>query len=639
MSIIKDSFFNVLNLMKETIQQKKIFEFPIKKGESARILSGPGSGKTTTGLGMVQRKPRESFLYICFNAKSAQEAQERSQEMGLYNVQACTVHALASKKKRTFTIADKFTPKLHIKKFQQRLDITNLDAQKVINTIKAFCNSDGDTLNKNHVAVRRGDTNEDENALLQKTRILQLSRQAWEAMIDLNDPFEVSFDEYLKVYALEHNVLREFDNIILDEGQDSNGVTLGIMEDQRKNSKIWIIGDHAQSIYTWRGAVNGMSRFKTDHEFFLTESFRFGKEIANVANLLLKNFHEVGYEVVGKREKDHIGKIKLDEPHTLIARTNAKLLETAIQYSTEGKKVHFVGTRREDGYDPSIPYRFNDALDVWRLWKDKKEEVRNPYYKNFKDYGELKEIATGEVEGESETGDSIKGDKELERFCKLIEKYGSTLPVLLQKIKACCTSQEAADIVLTTAHRSKGLQWPHVRLEDDFSDLIVRDQVEDPETYEIIDGPPRLAIPGEDMEDDEVNLLYVSATRAEEILQINNQIRDLISYPELSPNFPCQTIIERSIEHYQSPSPKKRKVEGFQEKEAKSEKDAKIMLKVPFNEKESAKSISKMNGGRLEFRSLPKLWEWIHPKKEPLPQELQRYWLGNKKSNQQVQMF
>lgn len=55
-----------------------------------------------------------------------------------------------------------------------------------------------------------------------------------------------------------------------------------------------------------------------------------------------------------------------------------------------------------------------------------------------------------------------------------------------------------AQIILTTAHKSKGLEWPNVLLLKDFQELMKDDTPIDPS----------------DIEPDEFNLIYVAMTRA-----------------------------------------------------------------------------------------------------------------------------
>lgn len=47
------------------------------------------------------------------------------------------------------------------------------------------------------------------------------------------------------------------------------------------------VGDRHQAIYGFRGASNAMELIPSDETFYLTGSFRFGNEVAEVANRIL----------------------------------------------------------------------------------------------------------------------------------------------------------------------------------------------------------------------------------------------------------------------------------------------------------------------------------------------------------------
>ncbi|HAP0214990.1 TPA: ATP-binding domain-containing protein, partial [Escherichia coli] len=85
------------------------------------------------------------------------------------------------------------------------------------------------------------------------------------------------------------------------------------------------------------------------------------------------------------------------------------------------------------------------------------------------------------------------------------------LPVKLKLLREhTVTSEKDADITVSTAHRSKGLEWPVVILDEDFADIT------DP-------------LMPEDERRDETNLLYVAATRARKTLVLNSLMRQLVA--------------------------------------------------------------------------------------------------------------
>ncbi|HFU7919836.1 TPA: ATP-binding domain-containing protein, partial [Escherichia coli] len=74
--------------------------------------------------------------------------------------------------------------------------------------------------------------------------------------------------------------------------------------------------------------------------------------------------------------------------------------------------------------------------------------------------------------------------------------------------KHTVTNEQEADITVSTAHRSKGLEWSLVVLDDDFQDI----------TDPLISEQERR---------DETNLLYVAVTRARRTLVLNELMQQL----------------------------------------------------------------------------------------------------------------
>ena len=81
------------------------------------------------------------------------------------------------------------------------------------------------------------------------------------------------------------------DVLMIDEGQDMNPAMLDIF--QRQNVNKIIVGDPNQQIYLFRGAVNALGSVEATHNYFLTQSFRFGPNIGLVANTCLETLQGV----------------------------------------------------------------------------------------------------------------------------------------------------------------------------------------------------------------------------------------------------------------------------------------------------------------------------------------------------------
>jgi len=90
----------------------------------------------------------------------------------------------------------------------------------------------------------------------------------------------------------------------------------------------------------------------------------------------------------------------------------------------------------------------------------------------------------------------------------IIEKFGHRLPTIIEKIKtACCKDIRMADIVLSTVHKAKGLEFDTVILLNDFPDF--KDNFE------------RVVV-----SEDEKNLIYVAITRAKTSFVMNNLVKE-----------------------------------------------------------------------------------------------------------------
>ena len=263
-----------------------------------------------------------------------------------------------------------------------------------------------------------------------------------------------------------------YDYILLDEAQDANDCVIDIIMQQYGTKKVFI-GDTFQQIYGWRGAVNALDKVRKNAlVLFLTQSFRCGQHIAEIAN---------NYLIISNAPKDFIGNenVKDDEAgykdHAIIARSNAQLFQYLVSYGS-GKKIYFVG-----GIEG---YNFRDLVDLVILrYSQDKSKIRNNFFKDFESIEELKEYA--ESANENEILSKIK--------------VSMSIPKLSQELNSIkertVKNKNEADLIVTTAHKSKGLEWDSVLILKGFVDLTKDDVVQE-----------------------EINLLYVAITRAKKRL-------------------------------------------------------------------------------------------------------------------------
>ncbi len=447
-----------------------------------RVNAFSGTGKTATLVAFAQARPNRRMLYIAFNKAIQMEAAQRFPA----NVEARTCHSLAYRAvghRYQHKPAHKLRPLDLIgplKLGELALDQAYPLAFEVLETLNHFLASSEPEISRRMVSpIHREESGDG---------LAECTRSVWSLMCDPKKPLGMLHDGYLKLFQLSRPRLSGVDEILFDEAQDANPAMLDIVLHQGAN-KVFV-GDRHQQIYGWRGAQNAMEIIDPTADGYLTRSFRFGPPIAQVANTLLSTYKGETVPVVGVRETGEIGLIQANRFHTIIARTNAGLFDEAAQrlQGNRKKRLWFAGGIQG--------YPFQRILDAWRLYAHRKDEMEDNYLRTFQDFEQMEQLANDLEEWE------------LKQLCRVVHKYGHQIPRLIRKIQQNTVVKQAyAQVGLTTAHKSKGLEFDQVRLANDFPDLT--------------------EIPKNELNPEEVNLLYVAATRAIETLELNNSLQGI----------------------------------------------------------------------------------------------------------------
>ena len=452
-----------------TDEQKEIIAYDIQGNSVLKIIAFAGTGKTTTLHEYSKVRSHLRFLYVAFNKSVQMDADKKFPP----NVTCKTSHSLAwprfGKPHRHRIIGN-----LRLNVVKTILGLKTYDQARIVSkTFNNFLISADFKLHKKCLSYIKKD---DPNDLF---FYLSMAAKLWVMMCDPNnEQIGMLHDGYLKQYQLSKPHL-DFDCILLDEAQDTNPVVSDIVLSQ-KCPKI-LVGDPHQQIYSFRGAQDAMKQIDSEQQFYLTNSFRFGSEIAWIANKVLRTFKKEMKELKSARQKD-----KLDEhrEYAIIARTNAFVFDEAVKLCHSHRIAYLGGI---DGY------QFDDILDVYLLYVERKDEIKNPYIRSFQNYQTLKAFA---MEAD---------DWELKSKYKVVEKYEDMIPDLLKWIKESAVERAQADIIITTAHKSKGSQFSKVRLCDDFPKFFQDSKL----------------IGTTDLDPDEFNLIYVAVTRAKDFIEFD----------------------------------------------------------------------------------------------------------------------
>ena len=234
------------------------------------------------------------------------------------------------------------------------------------------------------------------------------------------------------------------------------------------------VGDRYQQIYSWRGAINAMQELDIKNRCNITQSFRFGQPIADVANNILNHYLSADVEIKGF-DKVNSSVERVISPDAILCRTNGALIGHVLGLLGEGESIAVAGGCK-------------DLISLLKGAKDliNGKETLQRELALFKSWSDVVEYS------ESDTGADLK------LLVKLIKEHD--VDSLISSLKEVdSNSEKNADIVLSTAHKSKGREWGSVELADDFR-------------------TPK----SNGFSDEEVNLLYVAATRAKNKLDITN---------------------------------------------------------------------------------------------------------------------
>lgn len=481
--------------MKLTNEQKSI----LASTTSLKINAVAGSGKTSTLVAYAKQcKPTDRLLYLAFNKSVKLEATLKFSDVQLTNVRVETAHSLAYKsivRQNNYELQSNGYKTYELAKILQ-LKSRGIKhgelilANHILKYAALFCNSNVQKVRQINYAETITDG---EAAKFVAQNLQEIYGQTRNFLAKMNNGIiPITHDFYLKKYQLASPMLY-FDYIFFDEGQDASPAMLDVFTKQRA-TKI-LVGDTHQQIYGWRYAVNSLE--KTDFpELKLTASFRFSPQIATLAHKVLLWKKHLGQEsnvVLFGRGKHTANKVK-----ATIARTNLGLLLRAIEFIQENKKIKHIYF---EGNLNSYTYADDGAslYDVLNLQNGKKRLIRDQVIKQMNSVEDLEEYI------------KQTEDVQLGLMLEIVKEYGNEIPKILQDLKDKHVDNEdkhKAQMIFSTVHRCKGMEYDSVQLVNDFvGEERLKMLIEKEEA-----DPAKL--------NEEINLLYVAVTRTKNHLYI-----------------------------------------------------------------------------------------------------------------------
>lgn len=485
--------------MQLTAEQKAI----LNTNTDLKINAVAGSGKTSTIVAYAKQcKSTDRLLYLAFNKSVKLEASHKFATEKLHNVRVETAHSLAynyvvrknnyqlqPNGYKTYEVAKLLSIKPKGTKHSELIL-----ANHVLKYAALFCNSQATKVNQLNYQKTINDQEAGKFVAIYIQEIYDYTRSFLAKMNSGEIP--ITHDFYLKKYQLAGPSL-DYDYIFFDEGQDASPAMLDIFSKQQA-TKI-LVGDTHQQIYGWRYAVNSLEKTNFP-ELHLSASFRFNGQIAQLAHKILQwKEHldiETNVKIVG------LGNHRENAVKAIIARTNLGLLLRAIEYIQDHKKVKHIYF---EGNLNSYTYAEDGAslYDVLNLYNGNKKQIRDQVIRQMNNEDDLEEYI------------KQTEDVQLGLMLEIVREYGNEIPRILQNLKEKHVTdgeKHKAEMIFSTVHRCKGMEYDSVQLVNDF---LTEDKL-------------KIQVSNEDADykklNEEINLLYVAVTRTRNILYIPEEL-------------------------------------------------------------------------------------------------------------------
>ncbi len=503
--------------MKPTDEQKAILK---ADGRVVRINARAGTGKTTTLSLLAKKHSDKRILYLVFNRKAREEAKKTFPA----NTGVFTVHALAFRKEgyKWKESIGHFSPADLLAAFKPEEQIL---ATLSYDFLVYFLNSPYPRL-EDAVRPFRAHLSESMWELFEyhQGRIIHTSRSLATAWNTGQRPCPHDF--YLKLFHKSGKFYKElarYDIILIDEAQDLSPIMLDALRHCQK--RIFLVGDSHQQVYSFRYAIDAMQKLSCEEDLELTLSFRFGRAIAELATLFIQEAkQEQKFSIQGSRKKSSAVSFFHKTPTSsnakktaVLSRSNVGLFENAMYLRTRGTPF---------GFEKDIYPLLMKTLDVYWLDRQRKDKVRDPLIKSFRDVESLEEYAK-EI-----------GNFSLLGMVQIADTYADEFPDAIFEMAELTKGQRGATekegIILSTIHSAKGQEYEQVYIDRDMAenlDVALRNESE--------------------YTGDEINVAYVGFTRAMQRLYLPYEFMEL-----LTPKW--KTVLE-DLQQTSKPSTSKKK--------------------------------------------------------------------------------
>jgi DNA helicase-2/ATP-dependent DNA helicase PcrA len=429
------------------------------------IIAGAGSGKTkvlTTRIAHLMKQGVDSFriLALTFTNKAAREMKERVEHIlggtEARNLYIGTFHSVFARilraeaeqlgYPRNFTIYDTDDAKSLIKTIvrEQQLDEKHYKPNMVLNRISAAKN---DLINYRQYAQDFHLLQEDQRAnrpMISKLYEIYVKRCFRNGAMDFDDLLCNMYVLLTRFPEALHKYQHKFRYILIDEYQDTNPAQYAIIKLLGAvHENICVVGDDAQSIYSFRGAtIKNILQFEKDYEdvkvIKLEQNYRSTQSILHVANeVIAKNKDQIQkmlwtdntpgekIRIVRTMTDNDEGRYVADTIAEQKLRNHYHEKDFAILYRTNAQSRTFEENLRRK----NIPYRIYGGLSFYQRKEIKDVVAYLRLIVNVRDEEALRRIINYPTRGIGKTT--------VERASLIAHEQNTTLWMVLTQAAAC----------------------------------------------------------------------------------------------------------------------------------------------------------------------------------------------------------
>jgi DNA helicase II / ATP-dependent DNA helicase PcrA len=502
---------------KPTSYQIEIFKFIHFEKGNAVVEAVAGSGKTTTIVEAIKNLPGRSKRKIVFVAFNKHIAEELSKRLPT-TVHSTTMHAMGLSWIRRTLGGKKPEIDLYGKSVRKALRAlvtagegpefeSQLELDKsVAKSFSEYCRTLSELVRlcKLNLAMTKeaiGELSAKHGFLEFREKEFQLIQKYLANIVQYPDLDNITFEDMVFYPAVGVVNVTKFDLIFIDECQDLNKAQQTCVSKMlEENGRFIAVGDPYQAIYGFAGADNlSFEEFKNKPNTIhlpLSECFRCAKEIVRFAKEIVPSIEYRGASQAGQVRYGSYKEIRGDD--YVLCRLNSLLVSFCLDLIRVGNNAKVLGSGI--GEDLISLVETQEVIDLTQLIFKLKSQLNRLKTTLLK--SGLEEADIGDNNRYSELAEQVLTITVISEHCKNVDDLVGRIKSIFDPLKP--------GITLASIHKAKGLEARRVFI---LGDALM------PLKRATLDWQAR----------QELNLIYVAYTRAQEELVFINDYDDYVS--------------------------------------------------------------------------------------------------------------